>query len=143
MSEQAPPAPTASVIGPCPTIIQIVGHTGTGNLPRTIAPSDHLTPPPPPALEVYSAPSHHPTTPKSECSHIKASDGNKYYSTKEISNAIDENFQKNSSSSIYSQQFQDVNIEKERDDDDDDDELKFNDASTHGVILRLEGYTAL
>ena len=27
-------------------------------------------------------------------------------------------------------------------DDDDDDELKFNDASTHGVILRLEGYTA-
>ena len=25
----------------------------------------------------------------------------------------------------------------------DDDELKFNDASTHGVILRLEGYTAL
>ena len=26
---------------------------------------------------------------------------------------------------------------------DDDDELKFNDASTHGVILRLEGYTAL
>ena len=24
-----------------------------------------------------------------------------------------------------------------------DDELKFNDASTHGVILRLEGYTAL
>ena len=27
--------------------------------------------------------------------------------------------------------------------DDDDDELKFNDASTHGVILRLEGYTAL
>ena len=29
------------------------------------------------------------------------------------------------------------------DDDDDDNELKFNDASTHGVILRLEGYTAL
>ena len=28
-------------------------------------------------------------------------------------------------------------------DDDDDDELTFNDASTHGVILRLEGYTAL
>ena len=26
---------------------------------------------------------------------------------------------------------------------DDDDELKFNDASTHGVILRLEGHTAL
>ena len=26
---------------------------------------------------------------------------------------------------------------------DDDDELKFNYASTHGVILRLEGYTAL
>ena len=24
--------------------------------------------------------------------------------------------------------------------DDDDDELQFNDASTHGVVLRLEGY---
>ena len=31
----------------------------------------------------------------------------------------------------------------ENKDDDDDDELKFNDTSTHGVILRLEGYTAL
>ena len=28
-------------IGPCPTIIQIVGSTGTGSLPRTIAPPDH------------------------------------------------------------------------------------------------------
>ena len=35
------PAPTASAIGPCPTIIQIVGRPGTGSLPRTIAPSDH------------------------------------------------------------------------------------------------------
>ena len=36
-----PPAPTASTIGPCPTIIQIVGRPGTGSLPRTIAPSDY------------------------------------------------------------------------------------------------------
>ena len=41
MSKQAPPAPTASVIGPCPTIIQIVGRPGTGSLPSTIAPPDH------------------------------------------------------------------------------------------------------
>ena len=41
MSTQPPPAPTASAIGPCPTIIQIVGRPGTGSLPRTIAPPDH------------------------------------------------------------------------------------------------------
>ena len=41
MSKQPPPVPTASAIGPCPTIIQIVGR---------------------PALEVYPGPSHHPTT---------------------------------------------------------------------------------
>ena len=41
MSKQPPPAPTASAIGPCPIVIQIVGA---------------------PALEVYPAPSHHPTT---------------------------------------------------------------------------------
>ena len=41
MSKQPLPAPTASTIGPCPTIIQIVGRTGTGSLPRTIAPPDH------------------------------------------------------------------------------------------------------
>ena len=40
MSKQPPPAPTASAIGPCPTIIQIVGRPGTGSLPRTIAPPD-------------------------------------------------------------------------------------------------------
>ena len=38
MSKQPPPAPIASAIGPCPTNIQIVGHPGTGSLPRTIAP---------------------------------------------------------------------------------------------------------
>ena len=32
---------TASTIGPCPTIIDIVGRPGTGSLPRTIAPPDH------------------------------------------------------------------------------------------------------
>ena len=33
MSKQPPPAPTASAVGPCPTVIQIVG---TGSLPSTI-----------------------------------------------------------------------------------------------------------
>ena len=41
MSKQAPPAPTASAVGPCPTVIQIVGRPGTGSLPSTIAPPDH------------------------------------------------------------------------------------------------------
>ena len=41
MSKQPPPAPTASAIGPCPTIIQSVGRSGTGSLPRTIAPPNH------------------------------------------------------------------------------------------------------
>ena len=36
MSKQPPPAPTASTVGPNPTIIQIVGRPGTGSLPRTI-----------------------------------------------------------------------------------------------------------
>ena len=39
--QTTPPAPTASAIGPCPTVIQIVGRPGTGSLPRTIAPPDH------------------------------------------------------------------------------------------------------
>ena len=30
MFKQYPPVPTASSIGPCPTIIQIVGRPGTG-----------------------------------------------------------------------------------------------------------------
>ena len=30
MSTQPPPAPTASAVGPCPTVIQIVGRPGTG-----------------------------------------------------------------------------------------------------------------
>ena len=41
MSKQPPPAPTASAVGPCPTVIQIVGRPGTGSLPSTIAPPDH------------------------------------------------------------------------------------------------------
>ena len=41
MSKQ--PAPTASAVGPCPTVIQIVGRPGTGSLPSTIAPPDHPT----------------------------------------------------------------------------------------------------
>ena len=38
MSKQPPPAPTVSAVGPCPTVIQIVGRPGTGSLPSTIAP---------------------------------------------------------------------------------------------------------
>ena len=41
MSKQLPPAPTASAVGPCPTVIQIVGRPGTGSLHSTIAPPDH------------------------------------------------------------------------------------------------------
>ena len=41
MSKQPPPTPTASTVGPCPAVIQIVGRPGTGSLPRTIAPPDH------------------------------------------------------------------------------------------------------
>ena len=41
MSKQPPPAPTASAVGPCPTVIQIVGRPELGSLPRTIAPPDH------------------------------------------------------------------------------------------------------
>ena len=40
MSKPLPPAPTASAIGPCPTVIKIVGRPGTGSLPSTIAPPD-------------------------------------------------------------------------------------------------------
>ena len=39
--QTTPPAPTASTIGPCPTVIKIVGRPGTGSLPSTIAPPDH------------------------------------------------------------------------------------------------------
>ena len=41
MSKQPPNAPIASAVGPCPTVIQIVGRPGTGSLPRAIAPPDH------------------------------------------------------------------------------------------------------
>ena len=41
MSKQPLPAPTASAVGPCPTVIQIVGRPGTGSVPSTIAPPDH------------------------------------------------------------------------------------------------------
>ena len=43
MSKPPPPAPTASAIGPCPTVIKIVGLPGAGSLPSTIAPPDHPT----------------------------------------------------------------------------------------------------
>ena len=38
MSKQPPPSPTASTIGPCSTIIRIVGRPDPGSLPRTLAP---------------------------------------------------------------------------------------------------------
>ena len=41
MSKQPPPAPTTSAVGPCRTVIQIVGRPGTGSLPSTITPPDH------------------------------------------------------------------------------------------------------
>ena len=41
MSKQPPPAPAASAVGPCPTVLKIVGRPGTGSLPSTIAPPDH------------------------------------------------------------------------------------------------------
>ena len=44
MSKPPPPAPTASAIGPCPTVIKIVGRPGTGSLPSIIAPPDHPQP---------------------------------------------------------------------------------------------------
>ena len=42
MSKQPPPAPTASAISPCPTVIEIVGRPGTGSCP---APLHHSTTP--------------------------------------------------------------------------------------------------
>ena len=41
MSKPPQNAPIASAIGPCPTVIKIVGRPGTGSLPSTIAPPDH------------------------------------------------------------------------------------------------------
>ena len=41
MSKPPPSAPTASAIGPCPTVIKFVGRPGTGRLPSTIAPPAH------------------------------------------------------------------------------------------------------
>ena len=35
------PPPTASAVGPCPTVFKIVGRPGTGSLPSTFAPPDH------------------------------------------------------------------------------------------------------
>ena len=37
VSKQPPPASTTSAIGPCHTVIKIVGRPGTGSLPSTIA----------------------------------------------------------------------------------------------------------
>ena len=58
MSKQHPPAPTASAVGPCPNVIQIVGRPGPGSLPRIIAPPDH----PPEFLEHIQFEQSHPQT---------------------------------------------------------------------------------
>ena len=55
MSKQPPPVPTASAVGPCPTVIQIVGRPGTGSLPSTITPPD---PPPPPHTHTVNISQH-------------------------------------------------------------------------------------
>ena len=44
MSEQPPPAPTASAVDPCATEIQIVGRPSTRSLTSTIAPHHHPLP---------------------------------------------------------------------------------------------------
>ena len=36
MAKQPPPAPTASAIGPCPAIVQIVGRPGIEHLPTNV-----------------------------------------------------------------------------------------------------------
>ena len=41
MSKQPPPAPAASSVGPCPTVIPIIERPDTESLPSTIAPPDH------------------------------------------------------------------------------------------------------
>ena len=46
MSKQPPPAPTASAVGPCPTVIQIVGR------PSWKFTQHHRTTRPPPVLQV-------------------------------------------------------------------------------------------
>ena len=48
MSKQPLPAPTASAVGPCPTVIQIIGRPSTGSLPSTIHTARPPPPPPPP-----------------------------------------------------------------------------------------------
>ena len=53
LSKQPPPASTASAVGPCTAAIQIVGRTGTGSLPSTIALNP--APPPPPHPNYFIA----------------------------------------------------------------------------------------
>ena len=49
MSKQ-PTRTYASAVGPCPTVIQIIGHPRTGSLPSTITPPDHPLHPEQPKL---------------------------------------------------------------------------------------------
>ena len=68
---------------------------------------------------------------KSECVHIKSSNGNMCYSLKDISNALEGNFQKTSSSSNYSQQFKDIKVEKEREN------LNFQSQNSENITTHL------
>ena len=42
--QTTPPARTVSAVGPCPTVIKIVGRPGTGSVPSTIAPPNPPSP---------------------------------------------------------------------------------------------------
>ena len=68
---------------------------------------------------------------KSECVHIKTSNGNMYYSTKGDFQCIRWKLSKTSSSSNYSQQFQNIKVEKEREN------LNFNHRTTKNIIFPL------
>ena len=60
--------------------------------------------------------------------------------------ANSDNYESDEDLNIIIARNESLDFSSESDDEDssqDDDELKFNDASIHGVILRLEGYTAL
>ena len=46
MFKEPPPAPTTNIIGPCPTIVKLVGCPGAENYPA-ISPDPTLHPPPP------------------------------------------------------------------------------------------------
>ena len=60
--QTTPPAPTASAVGPCPTVIKIVGRSGTGSLPSIIALPDH-------PLKIFESYTAAPAAPQSSSFH--------------------------------------------------------------------------